>query len=231
MPAMQDAGKPAVSGNVLLPPTIVQISPGCLARAFYRNTIPQLFFRHLLPGASSPSQKLTSDSPSPPPLVGCTSTSEQLRKPLINGKRVWGETRLFESHCCMTCLRHRFSGFVWQQEARPPRILETNKPEKPLHPSEPPQTNSAPTWLSESFTRKEKFSSALPETAHQSGPLFQDGWAPCPSQSPDGNVPRPTPQRSGTWLPAAACPAPVLAEAAEERRPRRCAAQIGRAHV
>lgn len=91
MPAMQGAGKPAAPGNVLLPPTIVQISPGCLARAFYRSTIPQLFFRHLLPGASSPSQKLTRDSPSPPPFVGFTSTSEKLRKQLINEKTIWGE--------------------------------------------------------------------------------------------------------------------------------------------
>lgn len=79
--------------NVRLPPTIVQISPGCLARAFYRNTIPQLFFRHLLPGASSPSRELTRDSPSPPPLVGCTSTSEKLRKQLINEKYSLGRNK------------------------------------------------------------------------------------------------------------------------------------------
>lgn len=74
MPAMQDTGKPAAAGNVPLPPTIVQISPGCLARAFCCNAIPQPFFRHLLLAASSPFQKLTSNCP--PPLVGCTSTSE-----------------------------------------------------------------------------------------------------------------------------------------------------------
>lgn len=56
----------------------------------------------------------------------------------------------------MTCLRHRFSGFVWQQEARPLSILETNKPEKPLQPSEPPQRNPAPTWLRKTFTRQRK---------------------------------------------------------------------------
>lgn len=205
-------------------PPLCRFLPAAWPERSTATPSPKLFFRHLLPGASSPSQKLTGDSPSLPPLVGCTSTPEKLRKQLINEKTVWGETRLLESYCCMTCLRHRFSGFVWQQEARPLRTLETNRPEKPLHPSEPPQRNSEPTWLSESFTREKKFSSALPQTAHQSGPLFQDGWAPCPSQSPDGNVPRPTPQRSGTWLPAAACPAPVPAEAAEERRPRRCGA-------
>lgn len=127
----------------------------------------------------------------------------------------------------MTCLRHRFSGFVWQQEARPLSILETNKPEKPLQPSEPPQRNPAPTWLRKTFTRQRKkkvFISSARNCASKRS-FVQDGWAPCPSQSPHGNVPRPTAHRSGTWLPAAACPAPVLAEeAAAERRPRRCAA-------
>lgn len=63
MPALQDTGKPEVAGNVVLPPTIVQISPGCPAEAFCCNAIPQPFFRHLLPAASSPSQMLTSNAP------------------------------------------------------------------------------------------------------------------------------------------------------------------------
>lgn len=93
-----------------------------------------------------------------------------------------------------SCLRHHSSGFVWQQEARPLHILGTSKPGKSLHPSQAlPQSNSAPTCLTISFPG-EKFPSALLEIAAQSGPLLQDGWAPCPSQSPDGNLP-PTPHR------------------------------------
>lgn len=123
----------------------------------------------------------------------------------------------------MTCLRHRFSGFVWQPEARPLRILETNKPEKPLQPSEQPQRNSAPTWLNESFTRGEKsFHQLCPKlrikavlcsrtAGHPARPSHRTGMSPAPRRR----------GRSGTWLPAAACPAPGLSEV---RRPRRCAA-------
>lgn len=93
-----------------------------------------------------------------------------------------------------SCLRHHFSGFVWQQEARPLHILGTSKPGKSRHPSPVlPRSNSAPTCLTVSFPG-EKFPPALPEIAAQIGPLLQGGWAPCPSQSPDGNLP-PTPRR------------------------------------
>lgn len=98
-----------------------------------------------------------------------------------------------------SCLRHRLSGFVWQQEARPLRILGTSKPEKPLHPSSvSPQRNSVPTWRTVSFQKRKVFiGSARNCTSKRSfvtGPLGTlpvsvTGWESSPTPHRRGVVP------------------------------------------
>lgn len=115
----------------------------------------------------------------------------------------------------LSCLRHRFSGFVWQQEARPLRILGPSKLEKPLHPSSaPPQRNSVPARLNCKLPKEKSFLSALPEIALQSRPLLQDGRAPCPPVSVTGRESSPAP------LPGGAVPA-CLQRLVRRRHPRR----------
>lgn len=112
--------------------------------------------------------------------------------------------------CAKSCLHHRFSGFVWQQEARPLHILGTNKPEKPLPPF---FTGKFRAHLANYKLPKEKSFHQLCPKLHLKAVLcYRTAGHPARLSHRMGILPLTPALQRGTWLRAATCPALALLE-------------------